>query len=271
MGNEELYDRIEAYLSDQMTPEEAEAFRKEVTANPDLAAELALHQSVAEAVDESEEIDDLNHKISAILQKRKSKSLAVASKRRFILRFPLRIAAAITFLVIAGVAAYYYWNSGGNNPQALYAQFVDYPSSIYEEQNLRAEDAPNLESTLVQLDSLWQKADQFYKEGKNEAALRVLQQVEALEVQRLPQASSRLYYYRGILQAKSEQFLGALSSFEQVKTSYTEDAKWKSALILLRLDGRRAEAMLLIREISTSSTPRKADALRLLEALQRSR
>lgn len=267
MGNEELYEKIESYLSEQMPAEEAEAFRQELATNPELAAEVALHQSMAEAVNEDEEIEDLDHKISAILQKGKAKRPEVSPKSRFSFRPTFRLAAAIAILVIAAIATYFYLNQVDNSPQALYAQFIDNPSSIYEEQNLRSEDAPAIQPVLVQLDSLWKKADQEYGEEQYQDALDVLQQIEAIEVQLFQQASSRFYYYKGILLAKDEQFLAALTAFEQVRANYTEDANWKRAVILLRLAGRQEEALSMIREISTASTPRQADALRLLERL----
>jgi len=271
MGNEELYDRIEAYLSEQMTPEDAEAFQKEIAKNPDLAAELALHQNVAEAVGEEEEIEDLDHKISLILEKGKSNNSKVTKQNQFKFHPYLRIAAAIVLLIIASVVAYFYWSTNRNSPHVLYAKFVDYPSSIYEAQNLRSEDTPVVQPEIVQLDALWQKADEWYQKGEYQEALIVLQQVKPLEVQVFQENSSHFYYYQGILQAKTKEYPAALVSFEQVEINYTEDAKWKRALILLRLGDRREEALSMIREISSSSTPRQADAMRLLERLQSSK
>ncbi|MBX2871518.1 MAG: hypothetical protein KTR30_05445 [Saprospiraceae bacterium] len=271
MGNEELYDKIEAYLSEQMTSEEKEAFRKEVDNNPDLAAELALHQGMAEAMQEEEELEDLGKKIGAIIRKDKNTSPEISAKRRFSLPVSLRAAAAIALLLIAALAAYFYLRTDATtSTQELYAQFVDYPSSIYEEQILRTEDNPSVQPAIIRLDSLWKKADDGYQAGKNAEALSLLVEIEALEEQVFGQASSRFFYYQGILAAKTGQFSAALASFEQVKTNYTEDAKWKKALILLRLENRREEALAILKEISTASTPRQKDALSLLKLLSSS-
>lgn len=267
MGNEELYDRIEAYLSKRMTPEETEAFREELTVNSELAAELALHKGVAEAMQEEEELEDLGRKIRAIVQK-DGKSVSVTTKKsRFTLPISFRVAAAISLLIIAAVAAYFYFQSGPSSTQALYAQFIDYPSSIYEEQVLRAGDMPSLAPAIAQLDSLWKKADEGYQAERNEEALVLLEEIASLEVTVFQQVSSRLHYYRGILQAKAEQFSAAIASLDQVRTNYTEDAKWKKALLLLQVEGRREEALSILKDISTTATPRQEDAIELLKSL----
>lgn len=267
MGNEELYDKIEAYLSKQMTPEEVAAFRKELETNPDLAAELALHQGMAEAMQEEEELEDLGKKMSAIIKKKGVNTAETSKKNRFTLSLSFRSAAAVTLLILAALAAYFYFKSNPSTTQELYAQFIDYPASIYEEQVLRTGDPSSLEPTVARLDSLWKKADQQYQEENIEEALALLVEIETLEMIAYPQASSRLYFYRGIMQAKAELFSAAVASLEQVKTNYTEEANWKKALLLLHMENRREEAVSIIRSISTSSSPRKEDALKLLDTL----
>ncbi len=123
------------------------------------------------------------------------------------------------------------------------------------------------EGVAARLDSLWLRADELYQAGQFELALATLQEVETQEKQLFGQPSSRLHYYRGILQALTKQYRAALSSFERVSATYTEEAAWKRALILLRFEGRRQGAIRALRAIANSSTPRQGEARELLEKL----
>lgn len=269
MSEAQRYERIESYLSGQMPPEEAAAFRREMEADPGLEAEVALHRGIAEAVIEEEDVQDLEGKIGAILEKGRGEAAGLAARRRFLSRPLLRVAASAALLIVAALAAYFYLSRADDSPEALFAEYVSYPESIYEASTVRSAEGqtPERAAQASRLDSLWKAADALYRQGRYQEALGVLDKTGRPENGPLSGNASRLYYYRGILQARAGQFAGAVSSFEQVAVEYNEDADWKRALALLRLEGRREEAVALLREISDSDTPQKDRARVLLERL----
>ncbi len=270
MNEEQLYERIDSYLSGRMPPEEAAAFRREMAADPALAAEVALHRGIADAVEGEKEELALRDKIGAILEKGRAEAARPPARRRFLFHFPLRIAAAVTLITLAVVAAYFYLNpSGGDNPEALFAQYIDYPSSIYEEESVRSGERQGTEEEeqAARLDSLWVAAGRLYRQEQYTEALALLDQLERLETLLFDQPSSHYHFSKGILQAQAGQYRAAIFSFEQVRASYTEEAAWKRAVTMLRLEGRRAGAIRALREISRAETPRREDARALLEQL----
>lgn len=269
MNEEQLYERIESYLSGQMPSEDAAAFRREMESDPALAAEVALHRGIAEAVAEEEEAEDLDNKIGAVLKKGRGEAVGPSARRRFLSRPLLRAAASAALLILAALAAYFYLSRADNSLEALFAEYVGYPESIYEESTMRSAEgqAPERAAQASRLDSLWKAADVLYRQGRYQEALGVLEEIGRPESGSLSGDASKLHYYRGILQARAGQYAGAASSFEQVAAEYDEDAAWKRALALLRLEGRREEAVGLLREISGSDTPQKDNARELLERL----
>ena len=269
MNEAQRYERIESYLSGQMPPEEAAAFRREMETDPGLEAEVALHRGIAEAVAEEEDVQNLEGKIGAILEKGRGEAAGLAARRRFLSRPLLRVAASAALLIVAALAAYFYLSRADDSPEALFAEHVSYPESIYEASTVRSAEGqtPERAAQAARLDSLWKAADALYRQGRYQEALGVLDETGRPENGPLSGNASRLHYYRGILQARAGQFAGAVSSFEQVAVEYNEDADWKRALALLRLEGRREEAVALLRGISDSDTPQKDRARELLERL----
>ena len=272
MDKEQHYEKIEDYLSGNLPGEEAAAFNKKMAADPELAAEVALHRGLAEAIDEEEEFADLEQKISAVFKKERTE----AARSREVVRRPLftpivwRIAASIALLILATLAAYYYVGQPSDSLESLVAENIAYPASIYDKSGLRSGQQPAEPSSdwAARLDSLWEAADRAYQRGAYSTALGILEKAEALEIQGFQQARSRFHFYIGILQARTGDYEEALLSFEKVTTSYTEEAEWKKALILLSMEGRREEAQAVLQQISTSNTPRQKDALNLLERLR---
>jgi tetratricopeptide (TPR) repeat protein len=136
MNQEQLYDRIDAYLWDLLSTDERTTFEKDLTTDEALRSELALRRLENEAIRLAEK-DDLRAKMKAwkaeslaISTEEKQEAKVISLNQPKIARFkPMQWAAAAAILVGVFFAGNFWVKSNYGN-DALLAEFYDNSGSI---------------------------------------------------------------------------------------------------------------------------------------------
>ena len=269
MSDEKLYEKIEAYLSGNMSNEALKAFEEELEKDEQLAAEVALHRGMSNAILEEEEIDGLKEQINAVFEADRKTEVLVKQLKPRSFKY-LRLVAAIAILIVFGFIIYNSINTSYTpNLEALFLEELDLPKAIPTTEIIRSinENKPKEDSIQREIQNLWTATNQNYQERDYENALGRLDQLASIETEYFDSISSSLFYFRGIVQLQREAYTEAVIDLENVRLDYIEEAKWKRALILLTKLDRKEEAVLLLEEIKDNGFLRKDDAIEIFQKL----
>lgn len=263
MIEEQLYEQIEAYLEGKMSRDELESFEQRMQQDAILASKVKIHKELSLAIPEVEEIDQLKGKLKHIINQSKEQENVPPKNNKY----SSSILIALVLLLATAIGLYYYFNQEVTEPQQLYQAYVDFPSQVYEPDEVRSTDATNSESEQT-LDSLWRLANRHYEGKQIDELVAVLQQITIVEQTLYQSNTSQFYYVQGLASLKQNQPLQAIQSFDQVQINFTEDALWKKAMALLLLDEGQEEAKLILNNIRASAShPKRNEARKVLNQM----
>ncbi len=152
----ELYEKIEDYLKNRLSPEERAAFEAEMNANPELAATVDLHRDLMAATGEKDVLD-LRRQMEEIYREQSAEIVAGQEKPGATVKeMPQdggmsvsfrRILMAAAAAVLVGIIAVTVWNTRQQLPEAPIAQpdtlpTID-PSPTTQEEDKVAELPPS--------------------------------------------------------------------------------------------------------------------------------
>lgn len=253
MTPEERSERIERYVSGQMTATEAKAFEAKVQADPSLAGEVALERDLLDSLTETD-VRAFRRTVEEVhRRKREARVIPLASRRTW--------ALAASFLVLV-VAGYFVLDSVlAPSPEALYQAYFEVPAAeefmdpavFRSRTEEKAADGTPEEQALRNVAGL-------YRNRQYAEALAAMQAVE-------PSNEEAYAYQLGILYLVNGQPQAALEQLAKVEDANQSGALWYQALALLELD-RPAEARVLLERLLESSSPRQAEAEKLLKKLK---
>lgn len=216
MEEQLIYDRIDRYLSGQMTPEEGEAFEAEVKADPTLAAELVLQTQARHAARASGK-DALK---AQLMQELKGVKPAAPVRQHPFTRTHM-VAAAVIILLIVGPLLYQSLQPPKLSMDALYAEvFAPQPSAY------RGETTPeglSLQQACVPA-------------TKGDFATSITQ-IESLLNDSSFTRQSEAHLLLGMTYLQAGQPQNALKSLKSVavKSYYYSEAYWYTALAYMKL------------------------------------
>ncbi|MEM9918055.1 MAG: hypothetical protein AAF990_08165 [Bacteroidota bacterium] len=223
MNPEKYYDRIEHYLSGNMSEQEQNDFDKESKENPELQMAVDLFQLSQEAIEVDVE-SDLRQQMNnwqAEEQPTNIRPLKVASRRRRL----SYIAAAACVLLLIGTFTIQ-WNAGNYSNEALASQYYQLPLGS------------DIRSGSAALDQNFDQAMNAFDDGAFEESMRLLGKASTPKSQYLLAHS---YFQLG-------QFEQAISSFDKVVASndsrLKEKAEWFGLLSRLEA-GQEVQARLV--------------------------
>ncbi len=226
--NEELYEKIEAFLNGEMDQEARLQFEKQLNANTALQEQVALYKDLQETLTASFANKTKEEALSATLT-----ALGAEQNRPGAKVVPMRgrrtWMAAAAIILLAVVSIFIINNNPDRTPQQLYASFAVYPQ---------------LSGTRGNNDSLFSAAVSLYNNKNYHAAIPLLQRYLATDS---TDTETRLAYYASLVEtgnyAEAMQGLEKISATENV---FTNQAKWYTALCLLKQDKKEdCKAVLL--------------------------
>lgn len=235
----ELYfDKIEKYVSNEMSVTEKAAFEQEVAANTELRQALELYQLSNETVEIGVE-DDLREQFRqwSAEEKKEQTNPREAKVVSFRTRF-MAFAAAASVLLIVG---FFGWNFARQNysDEALAAGFYHSP----EMSSFRNSDAQ---------DADWEAGLKAFENGNYTEASAVFQR-EVTESPRYAEAQFLL----GDCYLKLENPAAASTAFQTVINSndvrFREKAEWQLALSYLQAGNSDNEFQILLEKIASDS------------------
>ncbi|MBE7177182.1 MAG: hypothetical protein INR69_12300 [Mucilaginibacter polytrichastri] len=215
-----VFEKIENYLLDQMNAQEREIFESEMSADPDLLAEVQLHRRLIAAVE------------AGSFTREHDPAKTSGTKNIFRINFRWWYAVAAALLLFAGF--FWLYKSNENTPARLYAQ------------NFTAD--PGLPTEMgITTDYAFNDGMVSYREGDYRGALKKWQHLAKSAA-----AGDTLRYYIAMAHMNLDQPARAITQLNAVAQSAGElktNATWYLALAYLR-EGRREEAITWLEKIA---------------------
>ncbi len=263
---EEVYKKIEAYLSGRMSTEDTHQFELEVASKPDLKDELALYKSITHHLTNTSDEDaagyDSKHKkeIEAYIQSEEGKAIKkkllkinedykTTSKKENPKRRSLYYVVSLAAIFVLLFGLFFTSNSNAD----LYTDYYK-PSEL-----------PSFTSRSDQA-SLLSKASTAFKEGNLDISLTSFQEynITAKEINPL------VYVYTGLIYSEKGNLEEAIKQLDLLENSQSLDnsrALWYKALTYLKFDKSTNAKETLISIIRDSTNYKYKEAKELLAKL----
>ncbi len=264
---EHVYKRIEAYISGNMSAEDAQQFESEMATQPDLKEEVALYTSINHHLTETE-FEDTNYnttykkEIDTYIESEEGKALkkkllkvkeaykatsqeeAPTSKTR-----PLYYILSIAAVVILVFGLLF----TGNSNTDLYTDY--YQSSELPSFTSRSDET-----------SLLSKASLAFKNNDLDTSLSDFK--EYLSVSK--EIDPLVYVYTGLIHAEKGNLEKAIAQFDLLETSQSLDnsrALWYKALTYIKFDESTRAKEILTTLLENPSNYKYTEAKELLDKL----
>ncbi|MEM6347070.1 MAG: tetratricopeptide repeat protein [Bacteroidota bacterium] len=247
MEEQILFEKIEAYLSDQLSPAERLAFEKELAQNPAWQVILQQHQEMEAYLN-----DPVAQSIEAGLAKVRTKSQPLYKQ------IPKKVyasAAAIVLLLLM------LWGIGhfqaNNNYQSLaMAQFEPYPSLI----KLRGQEETKQDSSRLRSGLL------LYESSDYEAAKLLFLDIENADL------ALKAQFYLGNIYLAQNQPQAAIEVLEKVIDSgdplLLVQSRWYLALAYLQKPESKEQGIAFLEEVAQTETEFALKAQQLLKEIK---
>lgn len=265
MKEEKKYERIERYLSGELSPSERQAFEAAMAEDPKLQAEVKLQREIAEAIGEND-VAEFEATLDIVMRNGR----ATPARRRW----PGLLIVAVLLLFLLWLGSRWLQNRDQTaSPEQIYASYLDLPEELPGSVRLRsAGDIPPTpdSSQVSRLRENWIALNQAYRTDQYEEALALLEKLPSLDPDFSQENPGAYHYYRGLIQLQMDRPAEAAEAFAEVDSgNYLEDASWKRALALLMIEDRRHDALEILRQISNRSHPRQEAAREILGKLEK--
>ncbi|MEZ4772334.1 MAG: hypothetical protein R3D00_04060 [Bacteroidia bacterium] len=265
MSEQETYNLIEKYLSNELSPGEAAAFEARCKADQTFANEVILHTLAREEI-HATSMAQLKARLDARFTQ--TKQTHIVDMRRTRLQWTMSIAAAILLLFL-GVRFLPGILSPSYSSDQLYAMNFNVPE--LHDDTVRGTNTDSGDSAASSANALWAQAIQAINEGKPAEAVSLYQQLmqDSAQMQRSPSA---LNYQMGIALMLSDRHAEAIPYFDQVKAfDQKQMADWYKALAYLKTN-QLTEARALLEALSNDqeqTEDRRKQAGEILEKIER--
>ncbi len=257
MNEEEKYDKIERYLSGDLTGRERKTFEEDMKSDPSLAEEVKLHSDLADALKEKD-VADLEEKLANIIQDNRPRRIRLGVRKW------LAIAASILFLVTMGMALYYNLPVQ-DTPRRVYMAYLALPADLNETPSFRSSGKALKNKTENPFQTGYYD---LYQNKQYTAALAALEQLPKDFPNLLNEVPGTYHYYLGVTLLQLNRTEEALQAFGKVNSGlYTENAAWYRALCLLNLEGTSTKAQNALEDIANGNQPQSDEALEILDKL----
>lgn len=248
---EELYEEIEAYLEGNLSRPELVAFESRMEQDPELKQQVSLHQRIAAAVADQEEIQ-LENTLQEVVEQEGGGTV------RFFARFPvMRYAAAAAIALLIAISIWWSVSSvlTSDSPQELFAENYEfYPGPA----SLRGSEDPIPYNPTEQAFLAYQQHDfQAAKEQFSELLAE-------------DPTNTELIFFQALCNLELDNTNQARTGFGQVidqgNNFYLMQSRWYLALAWLK-EGNSEEATTILSELSQEKGKYARSAEKLLEEM----
>jgi tetratricopeptide (TPR) repeat protein len=243
MNQEQLYDRIDAYLWDMLSTDERITFEKDLATDDVLRSELALRRLENEAIRLAEK-DDLRAKMKAwkaesladnITEKQEAKVVALNQPK--IARFkPMQWAAAAAILIGVLFGGNFLVKSNYSN-EALVSEFYGNSGSI-------------LRGSRGDLPKEFDQAMQLMQAGKYQEAIPVLESINDSAIFVTTRFTLAEAYFKTKNFDQAQVYYRQIIERNETVVS-VQEAEWKTVLTLLAAHKTSNEFTTLLNRIAT--------------------
>lgn len=249
MEEQIIFEKIEAYLSDQLSPSERLAFEKELANKPEWREILHQHEEMDAYLN-----DPVAKKLEQGLFNLRQEAKAPRSKRIPIL--------AYTSVAIIALLILFVWGIGRLQPNAdigmmAAAEFEPYPTYL----NLRGVNSDTVVIKNQTINGLL-----LYEKGQYAEALTVLEQVQRDSQQ------VRVDFYLGNIYLAQKNTSDAITAFEAVLAQadhlFGTQTQWYLALAYLQAPNSKAKGIAFLEEVAKTETEFALKAQSLLEQIE---
>lgn len=264
---EKIQQQIEAYLEGQLSEQEKAAFEAQIREDKALAADVQLFQEMEDLLGESDVLD-FSDTLESVMKTEKVNTPEATIVRKIPVKKTNRrwLSLAAGFALVALFGTLVYNNLSTVSPDSLYANHIEFPSTLGGGGALRSTEIKEVETILATINTTWQEANDAYQQNQFGVALQAVDQIEQLDAKFEWVNEGNFYFKKGLVQLKLGQFKEAITAFEKVKTGdYISNAEWKKALALLKVDTTKAK--IALQEIANANHPERSKATAILKAL----
>ena len=244
---------LQKYLDNELSEKELARFEQELSASPDMMAEMGLYKEVDEAIADTEVLDFRAQLNDLREETRRSES----GKRVFRFTRPWHYAAsaALALLVAIGLATVLGRPLSNSD---LFAKYMKPYELVLTNRSV--------DNEAIQL---WMnKAQGYFLNGEFEQAIDCFDEVLSLNSNKM-----EADFYMGVSYMEIEQHQEASESFTRViahdDNLYVQKAEWYLAGCLLAMDNTDLARRKLAKIASTSSHYYKDDAAKILKRMKR--
>ncbi|WPP49743.1 tetratricopeptide repeat protein [Catalinimonas niigatensis] len=243
--DELLFEKIEAYLQGQLTPEERELFEANLAENEELAAEVTLQQELIHSI----ETESLRQLLEQIHEENFAEETPVVSIQRQRFLPYMAVAASLSLLVIG----WWYFTSQQSSPTALYSAYFS--------------PAAGLPTTLSYTrNAQFSEGMISYKLGDYAEAREWWQPLLEADPE-----NDTLNFYVGIASLAEEQADLAIEYLNKVEENtlsvYHIDAQWYLALAYLQNE-QPAKAKEILSSLTEKESAYREESQEILSKLQ---
>lgn len=254
---QELYERIEQYLSDSLPASERQAFEDKMRQDPALAHEVELHRHLHEAI-YNESQDTL---VAQAIQKAAYNYFADKPQEGKVVNMLSSLsslywlAASVSLVLLIGGGLYFMNNYISPSNQALFASnFTVYEAPVLFRSGEK-EEAPILQNAFIEYNQkAYQKAVDLFVKSLQENPRQIVP-----------------YFYIGQCKLTLNNPQEAISSFQKVidhgDNAYVMQAKWYLALAYIDTNNKK-QAISLLRELSQQKGSFRERAIHLLSEIE---
>jgi len=242
---QELFEKIEGYLAEELSNDEVIAFEKEMAMDTELKEEVDKHRDLHRVLQDTDTLR-FREKLQKISAELKEEELAKKNTTSYFSYF--KIAASVIVIIGAGTLL---WNNF-NTKNAFSDLYLSYYEPYPVEDITRGETTSNLSVVMNN-----------YTKGDYDRVIPELQEIPPSSISE----QLRLYLGNSYLNTNNER--EALKQFEIISDTgkYYEDATWYRALTYLKL-GENKESSEVLEKIIEYNGIYKESAEKLIEELE---
>jgi tetratricopeptide (TPR) repeat protein len=257
---QELFEKIEAYIFNRLSPPERELFEEEVKENPDLKIELEKHKDIFFGMEANylrkRSADILNEVKKELAEEEQTNNVVDMTPQRSRWMF---YAAAAVIILLLGIGYIFVWNynsiAQSQDSAKLFAESFSMFPKPGNTMSAPSEPKTRISEAMATYNSQSEDSTSFERAEK-ELEILLMDTPE----------NDTIQFFLGVISLKKDKPEKAIEYLVKVKNSvYTPHAQWYVALSYLKLNELKKAKLLFEEMAEDTSHPKSFKSSKLLE------